>query len=400
MQPHPRIRFPEFAEEWEEKILGEQTVTITKGTTPKNFISGNVTYVKIESLEGIHINTEKCSRICHDVHLGELKRSILQEKDILFAIAGATVGKVGVVTHNILPANTNQALAIIRLKNKKFIPFLLHILQSRQMAKYIYESLSVGAQPNLTLKQIEQFTFYSPSLTEQKKIANFLSYVDAKINNLMQQKAYMQQYKKGCMQKLFSQEIRFKDDDGNAFPDWEDKTIGDVLTESRIKGSTGDNARKLTVKLWRKGVYAKEEVRAGSENTQYYIRKKNQFIYSKLDFLNCAFGVIPEELDGFESTVDLPCFDIAPSVSPKFLLERISQKNFYKKYGDKADGSRKAKRIHAITFLEMPIQLPSLPEQKKITNFLSTIDDRIEALDEQLEAMKEFKKGLLQRMFV
>jgi type I restriction enzyme S subunit len=181
--------------------------------------------------------------------------------------------------------------------------------------------------------------------------------------------------------------------------EWEQLTINNVLTESKIKGNTGEKAQKLTVKLWGKGVFAKEEKRQGSENTQYYARKKKQFIYSKLDFLNCAFGIIPNELDGYESTVDLPCFDISQHCAPFFLLERISQKNFYKKYGDKADGSRKAKRIHTATFLEMPIHIPSLAEQEKIATFLSNITTKISNLTQQKKCLQLYKKGCMQKLF-
>ena len=96
----------------------------------------------------------------------------------------------------------------------------------------------------------------------------------------------------------------------------------------------------------------------GSENTQYFIRKSGQFIYSKLDFLNCAFGITPYELDGLESTVDLPCFDINQGYSPVFLWKRVMQKDFYKYFGEQADGSRKAKRIHADIFLSFTMELP------------------------------------------
>ena len=87
--------------------------------------------------------------IDEQTHNKELKRSILKENDILFAIAGATIGKVNIVKKEILPANTNQALAIIRLKQKENNHFVLHILKSQIMQQYIEKSISVGAQPNL-----------------------------------------------------------------------------------------------------------------------------------------------------------------------------------------------------------------------------------------------------------
>ena len=93
--------------------------------------------------------------------------------------------------------------------------------------------------------------------------------------------------------------LRFKADDGSQFPDWEEHKIKEFVTESNILGHTGKEAKKLTVKLWAKGVVPKENVFSGSENTQYYIRHSGQLMYGKLDFLNCAFGIVPPELDGY-----------------------------------------------------------------------------------------------------
>jgi len=175
--------------------------------------------------------------------------------------------------------------------------------------------------------------------------------------------------------------------------------MGDFLSESRISGNTGDIAKKITVKLWGKGVFEKQEWLPGSSNTRYYKRKSGQFIYSKLDFLNQAFGIIPEHLDGFESTVDLPCFDIKNELHPVFLFEYVKRRDFYHKHGELADGGRKAKRIQTDTFLSFEITLPHLPEQQKIARCLSPLDEWISAQDEQLETYKIHKKALMQQLF-
>ncbi len=192
--------------------------------------------------------------------------------------------------------------------------------------------------------------------------------------------------------------LRFKADDGSQFPDWEEHKIKEFVTESNIFGHTGKEAKKLTVKLWAKGVVPKENIFSGSENTQYYIRHSGQLMYGKLDFLNCAFGIVPPELDGYESTFDAPAFDIH-DISDKFLLSYITRKSFYKKNGDIANGSRKAKRIHPAVFGEMSIMVPSPPEQQKIAEFLSTIDTVIEKQKETVSAWEERKKGVMQTLF-
>ena len=156
--------------------------------------------------------------------------------------------------------------------------------------------------------------------------------------------------------------------------DWEQRKVGDYLTESREIGNKGDVARKMTVKLWGKGVY--EKLEAGSTNTQYFIRHANQFIYSKLDFLNCAFGVVPEELESLETTADVPAFDCV-YMNPYFMFYRTIQPSFYIQNGIIANGSRKAKRIHTDTFLEMPISVPCLTEQNKIVGYFQSLDHLI-----------------------
>ena len=176
--------------------------------------------------------------------------------------------------------------------------------------------------------------------------------------------------------------------------------MDEFLTESRVKGSTGDEAKKITVKLWGKGVFEKEDVVQGSANTQYYRRSAGQFIYSKLDFLNQAFGIVPSHLDGFESTVDLPCFDVSDELNSIFLLEYVQRKGFYKKLGEMADGGRKAKRIQVETFLSFPIYVPeSETEQQKIADCLSSLDELIAAHSRKLDALKAHKKGLMQQLF-
>ena len=147
------------------------------------------------------------------------------------------------------------------------------------------------------------------------------------------------------------------------------------MVESRVRGNTGDQARKITVKLWGKGVVEKNDF-GGSEHTQYFKRSVGQFIYSKLDFLNSAFGVVPEKLDGYESTADLPAFDLH-DLNPYFMYFIAIQKTFYLKNGSIADGSRKAKRIHADTFLAMPITVPTTTEQNKIVTLLQSLDHLI-----------------------
>lgn len=178
---------------------------------------------------------------------------------------------------------------------------------------------------------------------------------------------------------------------------WEIHPLSMHLIESRIEGSNGAIAKKLTVKLWNKGVFEKKELHEGSEKTTYYKRKKGQFIYSKLDFLNCAFGIIPEELDGYESTVDLPCFDMQ-KVNSYFLLTYVTQINFYKHFGMIADGGRKARRVGPADMLSFPLVYPPVVEQEKIAGILETQDKVIWLKEKLIEQKKQQKKYLMQQL--
>lgn len=197
------------------------------------------------------------------------------------------------------------------------------------------------------------------------------------------------------MNKTKKPRIRFK----GFTDDWEQRKVGEFLTVSKIPGHTGIDAKKLTVKLWGKGIIGKNDVFTGSENTKYYIRRAGQFMYGKLDFLHAAFGIVPEHLDTYESTLDSPAFDMH-DIDSHFLLERVMQKNFYLHNGIIANGSRKAKRIHENIFLDMDLVVPSYIEQEKIGSIFRSLDDLITLHQRKLEKLKKIKKSMLERMFV
>ena len=157
----------------EYKKLGEICETITKGTTPKSYEKSGVSFIKTESFDGYSINKQKLVYVSKETHECFLKRSILKENDILFAIAGS-IGKCLIVKKDILPANTNQALAIIRLKDNVDFGFVFYFLQSQSMTDYIAKSVKGSAQPNLNLQQINNVLIPVPPLPVQNEIVRIL----------------------------------------------------------------------------------------------------------------------------------------------------------------------------------------------------------------------------------
>lgn len=164
--------------------LGDSCHVITKGTTPKAYTQSGVTFIKTEAIDGNSLNYSKLSYIDVKTHNTTLKRSILKTDDILITIAGATIGKCAMVPEKLLPANTNQALAIVRLNETVCKKYIFYILQSHYMKEYINASAKGSAQPNLNLEQLNNFKFPLPPLAEQKRIVETLERFDAICNDL------------------------------------------------------------------------------------------------------------------------------------------------------------------------------------------------------------------------
>ncbi|ULG74220.1 restriction endonuclease subunit S [Macrococcus brunensis] len=196
----PEQRFPKFSENWNSKKLGDFTRLITKGTTPKDKSGvGEVNMIKIENISNGKINPT--NQISFKEHETNLKRSKLIEKDILFSIAG-TLGRTALVTESILPANTNQALAIIRDYDFDSI-FLTTYLSGPKLKTYIKSNPTVGAQPNLSLEQINNITVTAPSTQEQKRIGQLFLKIDQVINLHQRELELLKQTKQGFLQKMF-----------------------------------------------------------------------------------------------------------------------------------------------------------------------------------------------------
>ena len=248
-------------------------------------------------------------------------------------------------------------------------------------------------------KDIDNQFILVPSVSEQQKIAKILSTWDQAISTTEQLLANSQRQKKALMQQLLTGKKRLLDKNGVRFSgEWKLSSVDRFIKESRIPGNNGDTAKKLTVKLYGNGVVAKDEKRAGSESTKYYTRKAGQFIYSKLDFLNGAFGLIPDSLDGFESTLDLPAFDFLDTVCVRWFIYFVSREEFYTSNLGLANGGRKARRVNPIDFLKIVIPTPRLDEQQKIASVLTAADQEIETLQRKLDCLKQEKKALMQQL--
>lgn len=198
----PEIRFPEFTGDWKQCKLGDISSLITKGTTPKDKSgTGDVNFIKVENINDFSGDITGTSKISLEEHQGYLKRSQLQEGDILFSIAG-TLGRVTSVNKAILPANTNQALSIIRLKEGN-LEYVKTCLKGNVVADFIRRNPTIGAQPNLSLEQISNLEIEMPSEAEQKKIGEYFQNLDSLIASQQQELDGYKELKKGLLQQMF-----------------------------------------------------------------------------------------------------------------------------------------------------------------------------------------------------
>lgn len=198
----PEIRFKGFEGDWVTKELGELSSLITKGTTPLGKSGkGLVNFVKIENINKLTGEIKVTSKISEIEHLSYLKRSQLKAGDILFSIAG-TLGRVAVVPETLLPANTNQALAIIRLAGGD-VGYITTYLKGRAVDDFVKKNPTVGAQPNLSLEQVENLEVLLPTEREQQKISTYFRTLDALIAKHAIQLQKLQQIKSACLEKMF-----------------------------------------------------------------------------------------------------------------------------------------------------------------------------------------------------
>ncbi|WP_314434393.1 restriction endonuclease subunit S [uncultured Streptococcus sp.] len=395
----PKIKFKNFDEKWNRKKL-HSIAPLRGGFAFKSekFQNTGIPVVRISNIKfdgTVGGEFEYYSKIIPD------EKFVLRGRSILLAMSGATTGKIAMLDSE-KEYYQNQRVGYFQNTGEVDYDFLPSVLQTKAFTNQLNAVLVAGAQPNISSKEIDSFEFCIPdSIDEQSAIGSLFRTLDDLLASYKDNLINYQSLKATMLSKMFPKagqtvpEIRL---DGFE-EEWGKDTLEPYLTESRISGDTGLTAKKITVKLWGKGVIEKKEKYAGSSNTQYFIRKGGQFIYSKLDFQNQAFGIIPNELNGYQSTLDLPTFDIQ-NIDSKFLLEYVMRREFYEYQGLIANGSRKAKRIHPEDFLVMPVRIPSIEEQQAIGAYFSNLDNLINSHQEKITQLETLKKKLLQDMFI
>ena len=397
----PKLRFKEFDGDWSLSSLNQLSTKIGDGihATPKYDETGEIPFINGNNLiDGSVVINENTKCISADEF--QKYNQILSDRTLFLSING-TIGNLAFYKNE--KVLLGKSVCFINLKNDIDKKFIYLLLQSPQLTKTFNSELTGTTIKNLSLATVRNSEFYCPSEEEQTKIASFLSAVDEKISQLTQKHQLLSQYKQGMMQKLFSQQIRFKVDDGSEFGEWEEKNLVDI--SNIITGTTPETANKS----FYNGSYLFVSPVDIQEN-RYISQTKTTLTES--GFRKCR--AIPKDSILFVcigSTIgkvaqnkkicatnqqinavipnDEYCADY---VYFQLLLQAQSIKL-------KA-GTQAVPIINKTEFGKTTLLMPCLEEQIKIANFLSAIDQKVEVVAQQLEQAKQWKKGLLQQMFV
>ena len=381
----PKIRFKEFNDEWISKRLGDIATGFNYGmNSASKEYDGKNKYIRITDIDENtrkYIDSEKVSPL--DIVEEQYK---VKEGDILVARTGASVGKT--YLYNTQDGDLYYAGFLIKFNvKKKYSPYFVfsQTLLSNYNNWLKVNSIRSG-QPGINAEELKRYSFKCPSLPEQEKIASFLSLYDKKIELQEKKVESLKKYKKGMMQKIFSQELRFKDENGENYPDWEEHRFKNLVTfEAKSKYPASIKKAKGPFRF----------ILSSTSSDKWYcdtpLLNKEAIIINDGGEANFVY------MSGEYAYSD-HCIAVSTNENTKYLYYYLDWKRrIIDIQGFTGSGLRNIDREYLKNF---KINLPSLPEQEKIASLLSTIDKKIELEEKLLEKLKEYKKGLLQQMFV
>jgi len=374
----PNLRFPQFAEEseWEEKKLGEVgQINPTNKKLPDNFI-----YIDLESVEKgnllkeTHINKEEAP---------SRAQRLLEKNDILFQMVrpyqmnNLFFNKAG---------NYVASTGYAQIRTKQNAKYLYHYLHFQKFVDKVIERCTGTSYPAINSTDLSNINITIPSLAEQTEIGNFLTAVDTRLLLLKQKLELLKSYKKGIMAQIFSQELRFKDENGQEFPEWEEKTLGELckITTGKLNANAMVENGEYRFYTCAKDFYFIDKY---AFDTEALLVSGNGANVGYVHYYKGKFNAYQRTyvLDNFyQNILYIKCF------LNNFLHKRIAE--------EKNDGN--TPYIVLDTLAGMLISLPCLAEQTKIAEFLTAIDQKINYTEQQIAQSEEWKKGLLQQMLV
>ena len=392
----PVLRFPEFEGDWVEKSLREITDKISDGihSTPEYddngeyyFINGNnLVDTKVEFFE----NTKKINELEYLKYAFELTY-----QTILLSING-TIGNIAFYRGEKIILGKSACYLNLRASENKFFVFCL--LQASTIQRNFEREVTGTTIKNLSLATIKQTKTFFPDSQEQQKIAQFLSACDEKLKKLRCKREYLETYKRGVMQQIFTQKIRFHDDDGSDFPDWEEKKLGDVAIVNPSSDYFPEQFLYIDLECVKDGILGNMEMldKEQSPSRAQRVLKNGDILYQTVrpyQKNNLFF-----ELEG-DYVASTGYAQLRAKQDKKFLYYSVYEEGFVNEVLSRCTGTSYP-AINSNDLKKIAISFPSIKEQQKIAQFLTAIDRKIEAVTQQINRMEQFKKGLLQKMFV
>jgi type I restriction enzyme S subunit len=423
----PTLRFKEFSDEWEVKKV-EDIFSLFNGYAFSSYQStkNGSLWVKIADVGIGKMKKDNLSYLPTGF-IEKHKKVLLKEGDYVVALTRPILKgelKIAKIDKHFNNSLLNQRVGKLETKNN--YDFVYFLLQKNKLISLIQDRIAGSDPPNLSPKEINSIKQLIPSLQEQQKIASFLTSIDKKTTQLQEKKTLLEQYKKGVMQQLFPStgsgqvsELRFKPapsevegkDDESNYADWEEKRLGKIgTTLNGLTGKTKVDFGRGKPYIQYKQIFDSSKVNTNDCGLIKIEKDENQTQIKYGDILFTTSSETPNEIGTASVLLDkieeiyLNSFCFGFRVDLKILLPEFSQflfrsNDFRKKMIPLAQGSTRY-NISKSSFVKLKIKVPSIKEQIKIANFLSAIDTKIELVHTQLEDTQQFKKGLLQQLFV
>ena len=323
--------------------------------------------------------------------------------DVFFTVSSETPNEIGtasVLLDNVDELYLNSFCFGYRSSHQILSPwFARYLFRSELFRNEIVKLAQGSTRYNMSKAALMKLIVGLPTLPEQQKIASFFTAIDQKISQLKRKETLLEQYKKGVMQKIFSQQIKFKSDSGREFPKWE-KLHGNEIFETVSNKNHNSDLPILAI--------TQEQGAVPRDMIDYYITVSEQSIESykvveKGDFIislrSFQGGIEYSEYKGICSPAYIILRAIQ-NIDSRYFKYYFKTTNYISELNRKLEGIRDGKMISFKYFSDIVINVPSLPEQTKIANFLSAIDDKINHTQKQIDKAEVWKKGLMQQMFV
>ena len=404
----PELRFPRYEEELCSFRLGELMDFRNGMNISREDYSGDVPLVNVvDVLKPEGIIAARVERMVQ-ADTDSIARFGLKFGDLLFQRSSETREEVG--SSNVYLDDSVYVYGGFVIRGRpvtSFSSLFLNYQLKLRRHRFRISRLSGGStRYNIGQESLSALGVLFPRLEEQEKIAGFLTAVDERIGKLKRKKELLEEYKRGMMQKLFSQEVRFKDEHGRHYPDWEELKLCDVAKKSNLKNKENEELPVLTNSATR-GIVAQDsyfdrEITTDSNLDGYYIVKEGAFVYNPRISKPAPAGPINrnEVMLGLMSPL-YTVFHVDGGVADFLALYFKSTLWFRYIMAVSNIGARHDRmNVSVDDFFRMPTPMPSAPERAKIAEFLTGLDDKLANLGRRIEKAEEFKRGLLQKMFV